>query len=54
MLDDITGNIMFKVLEKRSQDSFTPVTWAHCEPALIFEENWVLVVDMLFLVFFGK
>ena len=48
MLDDVTGSITFTTV---SPDSFTPVTYAQCEPALICEENGV---DQPILVFSGE
>ena len=41
MLEDVTGSIKFITA---CPDSFTSVTWAQCEPALILKENGPPVV----------
>ncbi|CAB1460430.1 unnamed protein product [Pleuronectes platessa] len=48
MLDDVTGSITFTTV---FPDSFTTVTCAQREPALICEENAVLVVEQAILEF---
>ena len=47
MLDDVTGSITFTTV---SPDSFTTVTCAHCEPALICEEKGAPMADLESLV----
>ncbi|KAJ8355046.1 hypothetical protein SKAU_G00226130 [Synaphobranchus kaupii] len=51
MLDDVAGSITFATA---SPDSFTSVTCAQCEPALICEENGAPMADLPILVFSGK
>ena len=50
MLNDVTGSITFTTA---SPDSFTPVTCAQCEPALICEENGAPMADLPVLLFSG-
>ncbi len=51
MLEDDADTITFSTA---SPDTFTSVTCAQCEPALIHKENKVPMLELLILVFSGK